>query len=137
MNLIVLQNGYTQIIDNGQYSTLQIKENQYCMPAWRAAALFEDAIQKRYLDSMVINREDRIVFLEDEKTKMKADYENLLKISNSMLYIEIANRDNAYKEIKSYKEQLRITRKQKRWANIKFYAALAALGTVTYFAITD
>jgi hypothetical protein len=54
-----------------------------------------------------------------------------------MLYIEIANRDNAYKEIKSYKEQLRITRKQKRWANIKFYAALAALGTVTYFAITD
>jgi hypothetical protein len=107
------------------------------MPAWRAAALFEDAIQKRYLDSMVINREDRIVFLEDEKTKMKADYENLLKISNSMLYIEIANRDNAYKEIKSYKEQLRITRKQKRWANIKFYAALAALGTVTYFAITD
>jgi hypothetical protein len=107
------------------------------MPTWRAAALFEDAIEKRYLDSMLNNRVDRIVYLEDSQLKMKADYERLLENSR---YVEIEmtkDLKSLQKDNYSYKEQLRQAKKKNLWQNIKFYTVSAALIVVSYFAITD
>lgn len=132
VNLIVSENAYTQNISSSRKN-----ETPYCMPMWQAERLFEDAIEKLYLDSALENREIRVESLEQENEDMVVEYEKLLANceANKISSQNIASLN--HREIKSLEQELKQQKKKTVWANIKFYSALTLAAVMTWLAIEN
>lgn len=105
-------------------------DSLYCIPMWQAERVFEDAYVKLWLDTMVTNREVKVLKLETLVRDVTDHYEGLL-MKEALKNKELAGIIlETGRQVGSYELQLKQERKKKRWANIKFWAAIVVGATL-------
>lgn len=140
VNLIAFGEGYTQTDFNGHthehlpYDNVRVVRGgpQHCIPLIESRLLHADALRSYVQDTMLVNRNSKIVFLEDEKYLMKYNFERLLAIENQKYLDQSQLNANLNRDIKLADKQ---TKKEK--SRKTFWQVVAGLcaGAAVVFAI--
>lgn len=108
----------------------------YCLPIEKARLLFEDAVKKRVLDTLVNEQSGKIALLTEQSAKQKADFQSLLKIADASLTDQKAISLDFQKHSQSFADQLKyyekINKKQKR-QNVGLKVLLGLSGAFIVF----